>query len=148
MTSVANHDEATKAQQDVSRRMNEMSKAVVQDNLSMDASAPWSANTEIIRRSDAHDRIVELKAESGGDIVVAGSHILWNDLLAHGLVDELHLMIGAVVLGSGTPAFDRKPDVHLRLVDVHKLDGKAIFVQYSADQPVPQTQRQHRFTHP
>jgi dihydrofolate reductase len=122
MTSVANHDEATKAQQDVSRRMNEMSKAVVQDNLSMDASAPWSANTEIIRRSDAHDRIVELKAESGGDIVVAGSHILWNDLLARGLVDELHLMIGAVVLGAGTPAFDRKPDVHLRLVDVHKLD--------------------------
>ena len=43
-------------------------------------------------------------------------------LLAHGLVDELHLMIGAVVLGEGTPAFERKPDVHLRLVDVHKLD--------------------------
>ena len=47
---------------------------------------------------------------------------LWNDLLDHGLVDELHLMIGAVILGAGTPAFERKPNVHLRLVDVHKLD--------------------------
>ena len=53
---------------------------------------------------------------------MAGSHTFWNDLLAHGLVDELHLMLGAVVLGAGTPAFERKPDVRLRLVDVHKLD--------------------------
>ena len=119
---VADHDEATKAQQDVSRRMNEMKKAVVSDSLNADANAPWSDNTEIMRRADAHNRIAELKAEPGGDIVVAGSHRLWNDLMAHGLVDELHLMIGAVVLGAGTPAFARKPDVRLRLVDVHKLD--------------------------
>ena len=121
--SVADHHEATKAQIDISRRMNEMTKAVVSDSLTSDANAPWSDNTEIMRRTDAHHRIAELKAGPGGDIVVAGSHILWNDLLAHGLVDELHLMIGAVVLGAGTPAFERKPDVHLRLVDVHKLDG-------------------------
>ncbi len=120
--SVVDHHEATNAQKDVSRRMNEMKKAVVSDSLSLDANAPWSDNTEIMRRPDAHHRIAELKAEPGGDIVVAGSHILWNDLLAHGLVDELHLMIGAVVLGEGTPAFERKPDVHLRLVDVRKLD--------------------------
>jgi dihydrofolate reductase len=65
--------------------------------------------------------------------VVAGSHILWNDLLVHGLVDEVHLMIGAVVVAKGTPAFDtpidrvglppREPNLSLRLIDVTKPDG-------------------------
>jgi hypothetical protein len=81
-----------------------------------------AARTLRLPPADVLRQIAELKAEPGGDIVVAGSHLLWNDLLAHGLVDELHLMIGAVVLGEGTPVFERKPNVHLRLVDVHKLD--------------------------
>jgi hypothetical protein len=40
---------------------------------------------------------------------VFGSRTLWNDLLAAGLVDELHLIVGAVVLGDGTPAFAIPP---------------------------------------
>jgi dihydrofolate reductase len=34
-----------------------------------------------------------------------GSRTPLNDLLQAGLVDELHLMVGPVVLGGGTPAF-------------------------------------------
>ena len=52
-----------------------------------------------------------------------GSRTLWNDLLAHGLVDELHLLIGAVVLGGGTPAFESQPPVSLRRVEARGLDG-------------------------
>jgi dihydrofolate reductase len=51
-----------------------------------------------------------------------GSRTLWNDLLVAGLVDELHLMIGAAVLGGGTPAFGAEP-VGLRLVSTRRRDG-------------------------
>jgi hypothetical protein len=37
-----------------------------------------------------------------------GSHILWNDLLVNGLVDELHFMIAGVV-GEGVRAFETRP---------------------------------------
>ena len=43
------------------------------------------------------------------EIVIWGSRTLWNDLLAHDLIDELHLMIGAVVVGGGTPIFTNQP---------------------------------------
>jgi hypothetical protein len=39
------------------------------------------------------------------------------------LVDELHLMLGATVLGGGTPAFGTGPVPPLRLVDTRRRDG-------------------------
>jgi riboflavin biosynthesis pyrimidine reductase len=48
---------------------------------------------------------------------VFGSSTLWNDLLAAGLVDEIHLMVGPVALTDGVPAFAGKPDASLRLLE-------------------------------
>jgi dihydrofolate reductase len=131
-SSMADDEAATPAQQQISRRQNEMDKVVVSDTLTEDETDPWRDTTSIVRRADAHARIAELKSAPGEEIVVAGSHILWNDLLVHGLVDEFHLMIGAAVVASGTPAFDisidraglpaREPNLSLRLIDVTKPD--------------------------
>lgn len=61
---------------------------------------PIWRDTTIIR-----DNVVEsvraLKGDTGKNIFTDGSSLLVHDLLAHDLVDELHLLLYPVVLGSG-----------------------------------------------
>lgn len=113
---------ATPAEREVSRLNNAVDKAVVSGSLTPEETAPWH-NTRIIRRAGAHGKIAELKRQIGKDVLVFGSHTLWSDLLAHDLVDELHPMIGPVVLGAGTPLFDGQPPSSPRLIDTRTWDG-------------------------
>ena len=78
-------------------------------------------NAERLRAADK--AIAELKRGDGREILVFGSRTLWNDLLANGLVDELHLMVGAGVVGGGTPIFGTRPPGRLRLAEVRRFDG-------------------------
>ncbi len=88
-------------------------------------------NVRIIRRADAHQQIADLKRQAGEDILITGSRTLWNDLLAHDLIDEIHLMIGNVVLGAGIPAFAGKPPASLRLAEVRNWrDSDNVLVRY------------------
>lgn len=130
--SVADDANATPAQREISRRDNDIDKVVVSDSLTPEETEPWRHNTRIIGRADAHEQVAALKHQTGNDILVIGSHLLWNDLLVHGLVDELHLVIGNVILGGGTSAFEDEPRGSLRLIDVRKLnDSENFLVRYA-----------------
>jgi dihydrofolate reductase len=119
---------------EISRLNNAIEKVVVSDRLTVDQISPW-LNTRIVRRADAHGAISDLKSGQGREILMFGSHILWNDLLAHGLVDELHLMIGAGVLTAGTPAFEVKPPGPLRLLGTRTWPGSGLMLARYAAEP-------------
>jgi dihydrofolate reductase len=124
--SVADDPEAPAVEREISRLNNAIDKVVVSDSLTDAELAPWT-NTRIVRRADANDAIGELKAGEGREILMFGSHVLWNDLLRAGLVDELHLMIGSAFLGDGVRVFEG-PRTGLRLVDARILDGSQLLL--------------------
>ena len=119
-------EEWTPEQRELSQAGRSVTAIVVSDRLS--GNRP---DIRIIRRADSYEQIAELKRQPGKDILITGSRTLWNDLLAHDLVDEIHLMIGNLVLGEGVPVFVGKPPASLQLIDVRSWeDSDNILVRY------------------
>jgi dihydrofolate reductase len=114
--------------QEIARLNDKVAKVVVSDRLGPDDLGAWPA-TRIVGRADTHAAVAALP----GETLVFGSRTLWNDLLAAGLVDELHLMVGPVVLGTGVPAFDG-PVPGLRLRDTRRFDDSGnVLLVYAVD---------------
>jgi dihydrofolate reductase len=119
---VADDPKQPETEREISRRNTAARKVVVSDSLSPDDLVGWG-ESELVRRAAAHDAVRKLKAQDGADILVFGSVPVWNDLLAAGLVEELHVMVGNGILGDGVPAFTRGLTERLRLQEARRLEG-------------------------
>jgi dihydrofolate reductase len=106
-------------------KFNSMPKYVVSSTLT---DPEWNNST--VLNGDVVDDVEKLKQEIDGDIYVHGSCQLAQTLIENDLVDELHLMVFPVVLGTGKRLFgetsDKKP---LKLTDSKTVgDGIEILV--------------------
>ncbi len=129
---LADDASAPEVEREISRLHNTLDKVVISDSTGPDDAAPWTDSTEVVKRADAHRRVAELKAGRGRDIVCFGSLTTWNDLLAHGLVDELHILVGPGAIGSGVPTFSRPVERELTLLEVRRLeDSKLVALRYA-----------------
>jgi dihydrofolate reductase len=114
-------------EREIARLNTAIEKVVVSNSLKPDDVKGWGP-TRVVRRADAHAEVAAFKREPGRDILIFGSHVLWNGLLAVGLVDELHLMIGAGVVNEGVRAFETRPAGSLRLLDTRAFDGSSLLL--------------------
>jgi len=108
--------------------MNGTAKYVVSDTLE---SADWQ-NSTLIRRDRAAAEIAELKQRPGKNIGMTGSATLVAWLLREGLLDELHLLVFPVVLGSGQRLFATPGDkLPLRLIDSATFQTGVVHLTYA-----------------
>ena len=129
---VADDESQPPVEREISRLNGAMEKVVVSDSLTEADTGTWADNTRIVKRADAHEAVRKLRAGEGGDILTFGSLKVWNDLLAHGLVDELHVMIGNAAIGEGVPGYSVASE-RLELLEARQLEGSQnVLLRYAA----------------
>jgi dihydrofolate reductase len=92
--------------------INNVPKIVVSSTLE---KTEWQNST--LLKGDLVEGVTKLKQQPGGDIGVQASPTLVEALIAHGLLDELHLYVHPVIVGKGRKLFlDSTPQTPLKLL--------------------------------
>ncbi len=113
---------------DFADRMNGLPKYVVSTTLK---TVEWN-NSHLINENVAEE-VSRLKQQSGQDILVAGSATLVNTLMEHNLIDEYHLLVYPVVLGSGKRLFRDGSKATLKLVETKTFSSGVALLGYQPD---------------
>jgi dihydrofolate reductase len=90
---------------------------------------PTWRDTTIIR-GDVVEAVRDLKAQTGGKILLDGSSRLVHTLLEHALVDRLHLLVYPLTVGSGKRLFPEGLDTTFRLIDVQTYPSGVVALDY------------------
>ncbi len=107
------------------QKFNSMPKYVASTTL----SEPLEWDNSHLLEGDTAEAIRNLKAETGGDILVNGSATLVQTLAENNLVDEYRLMVFPTVLGAGKRLFAEGTRVpKLKLVDSRPVGADGVVI--------------------
>jgi len=84
----------------IAKKMNSISKVVFSRTLH---DAPW--HNTILIKENAVEEVQRLKQQPGKQIIVIGSSTLAVELIKSNLIDEFHIIVSPIVLGSGSKLF-------------------------------------------
>ena len=80
---------------------------------------------------------MKVKAEDGPDLVIQGSSTIYPQLLTHGLLDRLVLMIAPITLGAGKRLFgDGVPAGAFKLIEHRLTPGGWVMATYEPAGPL------------
>jgi dihydrofolate reductase len=87
-----------------------------------------SARTRIERALDP-DALRRLKETSGSDISIGGAELA-GQVIAAGLVDEIHLFLGPIIVGAGKRALPDNVRTRLELLDERRFKSGVVHLHY------------------
>ncbi|GEM32361.1 dihydrofolate reductase [Nocardia neocaledoniensis NBRC 108232] len=78
-----------------------------------------------------------LRNEDGGDIAISGSVSVVRQLLAAGLLDELHLLVHPIAVGKGERLLEDSAPIPLRLLSSETFGTGVLHLVYTRDENAP-----------
>ncbi len=107
--------------------INNVQKYVVSNTLT---NPEWKNSTVI--SGDVMGQLRELKAQPGKNINITGSGTLVESLLQNGLLDELHLLVHPIAVGSGRKQLfvPDHPSIPLKLADSKTFSTGVLHLVY------------------
>ncbi|MFE5159379.1 dihydrofolate reductase family protein [Streptomyces sp. NPDC056697] len=92
-------------------------------------------NSELLE-GELADAVTALKREPGGDIALSGSVSVVRQLLAHGLLDELHLLVHPIAVRKGMRLFDEgDTTIPLKLLSSETFSTGVLHLVYALAEP-------------
>jgi dihydrofolate reductase len=123
-------------EQEIARLVGSLDAIVISDSVVL--GEEHAATTRVVPRADGPAAVARAKETTEGDLLVFGSATTWNPLLVAGLVDELVVLVGAGLVGEGSPLFTGAPTTGLRLLDATVLRGSQLVrLRYDASGVTP-----------
>ncbi len=84
-----------------------------------------------LAKGNLTEGINKMKNQSGKDIIVYGGSSFVSALVKENLIDEIHLFVNPIVLGSGIPIFDKLENwQHLKLIKSLSFNSGIVLLHY------------------